>query len=122
MSQTDDLIALGRKVLFNNYNRQPVVMSRGQGCVLWDLEGRRELVAFENSFHGPTMGALSVTGQPKYRQGFGPLVPGVKFIPFGDLAAVRAAVTDKTCALITEPLQAEGGLNMAPPGYLAEPK
>ena len=66
------------------------------------------------------MGALSVTGQPKYRQGFGPLVAGVTFIPFGDLEAARAAITDKTCALISEPIQAEGGINLPPPGYLQE--
>ena len=66
------------------------------------------------------MGALSVTGQPKYRQNFGPLVPGAKFMPFGDLEAARAAITDKTCALIIEPIQAEGGINLPPPGYLQE--
>ena len=59
---------------------------------------RVELVAFENGFHGRTFGALSVTGQPKYREGFGPLVGPVRFLPFGDVAAARAAITDATCA------------------------
>ena len=66
------------------------------------------------------MGALSVTGQPKYRNGFGPLVEPVRFLPFGDIAAARAAITDKTCAVILEPIQAEGGILLPPPGYLQE--
>jgi acetylornithine/N-succinyldiaminopimelate aminotransferase len=81
---------------------------------------RTEFIACEGSFHGRTMGALSVTGQAKYRQNFGPLVPSTKFIAFGDLEAARAAIDDKTCALIIEPVQAEGGINLPPPGYLQE--
>jgi predicted acetylornithine/succinylornithine family transaminase len=212
MSLSDELIATGRRLLLNNYNRAPVVLSRGQGCQLWDADGRRfldmtagiavcvlghgdaglaaaladqagrlhhtsnlyfieqqirlaealsrrafqgkaffcnsgteaneaalkiarryqavvknqpervDLVACENSFHGRTMGALSVTGQPKYRQNFGPLVPGARFMPFGDLEAARAAIDDKTAAVIIEPIQAEGGINLPPPGYLQELK
>jgi acetylornithine aminotransferase/acetylornithine/N-succinyldiaminopimelate aminotransferase len=79
-----------------------------------------EFVAFENSFHGRTMGALSVTGQAKYRQNFGPMVSDVRFIPFGDAEAARKAIGDRTCALIAEPIQAEGGINLPPPGYLQE--
>ena len=210
MSAQDDLVKAGQRLLFNNYRQAPVVMSRGEGCVLWDTEGRRyldmtagiavcvlghahagladaigtqarqlvhasnlyyleaqvrlaealarrafkgriffcnsgteaneaalklarryqavaqgrphrtELVAFENSFHGRTMGALAVTGQAKYRAGFGPLVEPVRFLPFGDLAAARAAITDQTCAVILEPIQAEGGILLPPPGYLQE--
>ncbi len=210
MSRSDDLIALGNRLLLSNYGRAPVVMSRGSGCELWDVDGRRyldmtagvavcvlghgdaglaqalfaqastlhhtsnlyfietqirlaealvrrgfdgrlffcnsgteaneaalklarryqiavrgqtertELIAFEGSFHGRTMGALSVTGQPKHRANFGPLLPGVRFLPFGDIEAVRAAVTDRTCAVITEPIQAEGGINLPPPGFLQE--
>ncbi len=210
MSRSDDLVALGNRLLLSNYGRSPVVMSRGSGCQLWDVEGRRyldmtagvavcvlghgdpglaqalynqastlhhtsnlyfiemqiklaealarrgfpgrlffcnsgteaneaalklarryqvvtrgqpertELIAFEGSFHGRTMGALSVTGQARHRQGFGPLVPGVRFLPFGDVEALRAAITDQTCAVITEPIQAEGGINLPPPGYLQE--
>ena len=210
MSAQDDLVKAGQRLLLNNYRQAPVVMSRGEGCALWDVDGRRyldmtagiavcvlghshagladaiaaqarqlvhasnlyylenqvrlaealarrafkgkvffcnsgteaneaalkiarryqavaqqrpqrtELVAFENSFHGRTMGALSVTGQVKYRSGFGPLVEPVRFLPFGDLAAARAAITDQTCAVIIEPIQAEGGIILPPPGYLQE--
>jgi predicted acetylornithine/succinylornithine family transaminase len=210
MSTQDDLVKAGQRLLLNNYRQAPVAMSRGEGCTLWDADGRRyldmtagiavcvlghshagladaiatqarqlvhtsnlyyietqvrlaealqrrafkgriffcnsgteaneaalklarryqvvtqsrphriELVAFENSFHGRTMGALSVTGQQKYRTGFGPLVEPVRFLPFGDIAAARAAITDKTCAVILEPIQAEGGILLPPPGYLQD--
>jgi predicted acetylornithine/succinylornithine family transaminase len=210
MSLSDQLLATGRKLLINNYGRAPIVMSRGEGCVLWDADGRRyldmtagiavcilghghqglaqaiaqqaarlhhtsnlyfieaqirlaealakrafagkmffcnsgteaneaalklarryqavvrgkpqrvEFISFENSFHGRTMGALSVTGQAKYRQGFGPMVGDVRFIPFGDADAARAAISERTCAVIAEPIQAEGGINLPPPGYLQE--
>jgi acetylornithine/N-succinyldiaminopimelate aminotransferase len=210
MSLSEQLISSGQKLLMNNYGRAPIVMSRGEGCALWDVDGRRyldmtagiavcivghgdaglaqsiaeqaarlhhtsnlyyiemqirlaealskrafpgkfffcnsgaeaneaalklarryqtvvrgqpgrvEIVSFENSFHGRTMGALSVTGQAKYRQGFGPMLADVRFIPFGDAEAARAAIGSRTCALIAEPIQAEGGINLPPPGYLQE--
>jgi predicted acetylornithine/succinylornithine family transaminase len=210
MSQQEELVEAGKRLLLNNYRQAPVVMTRGEGCALWDVSGRRfldmtagvavcvlghgdpgladaigaqarrlvhasnlyylenqlrlaealsrrafkgraffcnsgteaneaalkiarryqsvararpervELVAFENSFHGRTMGALAVTGQAKYRAGFGPLVEPVRFLPFGDAAALRGAITDKTCAVIVEPVQAEGGIILPPPGWLQE--
>jgi acetylornithine/N-succinyldiaminopimelate aminotransferase len=210
MAHQDDLVAAGRRLLTNNYRQAPVVMARGEGCALFDVEGRRyldmtagvavcvlghghagladaisaqarrlihvsnlyfveaqlrlaealsrrafkgrvffcnsgteaneaalklarryqavtkqrpervEIIAFDNSFHGRTFGALSVTGQAKYREGFGPMVGPVRFLPFGDVAAARAAITDRTCAVIVEPIQAEGGINLPPPGYLQE--
>jgi acetylornithine/N-succinyldiaminopimelate aminotransferase len=210
MSVDNTIVGAGKRLLLNNYRQAPVAMARGEGCVLWDTDGRRyldmtagiavcvlghgdaglahvlgeqarrlihtsnlyyvenqirladalvrrgfpgraffcnsgteaneaalklarryqvttqnkpdrvEIIAFENSFHGRTVGALSVTGQPKYREGFGPLFGPVKFLPFGDIEAVRASVTDKTCAVIIEPVQAEGGIHLPPPGFLQE--
>src|SRR5579883_1621152 len=69
-----------------------------------------ELIALENSFHGRTMGALSVTGQAKYRQDFEPLVPGVKFVPANDVAALEAAAGERTAGIVMELIQGEGGI------------
>lgn len=79
---------------------------------------RYKIVSMLNSFHGRTMGAVTATGQPKYHQGFEPLLPGFKYAPFGDLEAAERAVDDETCALLVEPIQGEGGINIPPPGYL----
>jgi len=79
---------------------------------------RTELVSTHNSFHGRTMGALSLTGQPKYHAGMQPLLPGVHHVAFGDLDAMRAVVTDKTAAIFIEPVQAEGGILVASDAYL----
>jgi len=69
-----------------------------------------ELVSLDNSFHGRSMGAVSVTGQPKYRQDFEPLIPGVRFVPANDIAALEAIVSDKTCGIVLEGIQGEGGI------------
>jgi len=70
-----------------------------------------EIVSLENSFHGRTMGALSITGQAKYRQDFEPLVPGVKFVPVNDVAALEAASSERTAGIVLEMIQGEGGIN-----------
>jgi acetylornithine aminotransferase len=80
---------------------------------------RCRIVAMERSFHGRTMATLSATGQEKVRQGYDPLLQGFDFAPFGDLEALAAAMGPATCAVMLEPLQGEGGVLPAPPGYLA---
>lgn len=189
---------LEKQYLLQNYGRYPLVLSRGKGCWLWDIDGKRyldlisgigvnslghahprimrvmreqaaklihssnlyfheyqgklaeilartsglqrsffcnsgteavegaikiahsfgrkihpekyEIVSLENSFHGRTVGALSLTGQPKYRQDFEPLMPGVKFVHLCDEAAFEQAVTDRTAAIFVETIQGEGGI------------
>ncbi len=81
---------------------------------------RHEILACVNSFHGRTLFALTVTGQPKYHHGFEPLVPGVKHVPYGDADALAAALGPRTAAFIVEPIQGEAGVLPAPAGYLAK--
>jgi acetylornithine/N-succinyldiaminopimelate aminotransferase len=83
-------------------------------------EGRFEFVTALNSFHGRTMGAVTATGQEKYRAGFEPLVPGFRYVPFGDIEALARAVGPRTAAVLLEPIQGEGGLIVPPPGYLKQ--
>jgi acetylornithine/N-succinyldiaminopimelate aminotransferase len=79
---------------------------------------RFKILAFDSSFHGRTMGALAMTGQAKYQQGFGPGVGGVVHVPFGDLAAVEAVLDATFAAVIVEPVQGEGGVIPATPAFL----
>ena len=189
---------LEREYLLQNYARYPLVLARGRGCYVYDLEGRRyldfiagigvnalghahprivaaireqagllihtsnlyynqfqgplakrlaeisglqrtffantgteamegalkmvhahgraihpekyEIISLENSFHGRTLGALSITGQPKYRTDFEPLIPGIKFVPVNDIAALDAAFTERTAGIVLEMIQGEGGI------------
>ncbi|MEU2952903.1 acetylornithine transaminase [Streptomyces xanthochromogenes] len=80
--------------------------------------GRSHLVAAEGGFHGRTMGALALTGQPAKQAPFAPLPPEVTHVPYGDPEALRAAVTERTAAVVLEPLQGEAGVVPAPAGYL----
>ncbi|HLI63684.1 MAG TPA: aspartate aminotransferase family protein [Terriglobales bacterium] len=76
------------------------------------------IIALDNSFHGRTMGALALTGQPKYRKDFDPMLEGVRFIPRNDQEALRAAMDDKVCAIVLEPIQGEGGIQETTPEFL----
>ena len=75
-------------------------------------------VAMNDSFHGRTYGSISTTGQPKYHEGFQPMLPGIDFADFNDLGSVEKQVTDETCAILVEPLQAEGGIHVATQEFL----
>ena len=81
-------------------------------------DGRYEIITMENSFHGRTMASLSATAQTKYHKGFEPLLDGFKYAPFNDLQALAQMITPKTCAIMVEPVQGEGGVNISSPGYL----
>ena len=81
---------------------------------------RYEIIAFEGGFHGRTLFTVSATGTPAYWKGFEPMVPGVHHAPFGDAEAVRALCSERTAAIIIEPIQGESGVRPAPAGFLAE--
>jgi len=203
----EDLIKISQEVLAQTYGRLPVVLVRGQGCKVWDVEGKEyldfvagigvcnlghcnpkvvqaiceqagkllhvsnlyhiepqtqlaqlltkhsfadrvffcnsgteaneaaiklarkysqehfgpgrfEIVSLLKSFHGRTMGALAATGQEKFHKGFEPLLTGFKYVPQNDLEAMEGAISDATCAILVEPIQAEGGVNLAAENYL----
>jgi len=83
-------------------------------------DGRYEIVTTFGSFHGRTMAAISATGQEKVRQGFAPHLEGFRYVPFDDVAATEAAISERTIAIMVEPIQGEGGVNTPRPGYLKE--
>ena len=85
-------------------------------------DGRFEFVTAEHSFHGRTLGCITATGQEKYRAGFEPLVPGFRYVPYGDVDAIMRNLGPRTAAVILEPLQGEGGMVLPPPGYLKKVK
>lgn len=81
-------------------------------------KGRYKIVTLTGGFHGRTMGALTATAQPKYHAGVEPMLPGFNYAPFGDLAAIEKAIDGETCAVMLEPIQGEGGINLPPAGFL----
>jgi predicted acetylornithine/succinylornithine family transaminase len=205
-TSAQSVIDLEREYLLQNYARYPLVLARGKGCYLYDLEGKRyldfitgigvnalghahpritkvireqatlllhtsnlyyhqyqgalaarlskmsglqrcffantgteamegglkmvhshgraihpekyEVIALENSFHGRTLGALSITGQAKYRQDFEPLVPGARFVPINDIPALEAAFSERTAGIVLEMIQGEGGINALTPEFV----
>ncbi|MEQ1840178.1 MAG: acetylornithine transaminase [Verrucomicrobiales bacterium] len=100
----DALIKLARKRAYDKYG---------------PAAGRNEVITCQQSFHGRTLGGIAATGQPKVKIGFDPLLPGFLHVPFNDVDALREAVTEKTAAILFEPVQGEGGINTATPEFFA---
>lgn len=203
----EELIQKAKKYIANTYNRYPIVATKGEGCWIWDLNGRRyldflagiavcnlghvrkevfdalitqagklfhtsnlfymepqikaaetlvensfgdkvffcnsgaeaneaaiklarryswkkygegrfEIIVMDNSFHGRTLCTLSATGQKKFWEGFDPLMEGFTYVPFNDLEALQKAISEKTCAVMLELIQAEGGVYVVDEGYI----
>lgn len=110
----------GSKVFFCNSgaeaNEAAYKLARAYG----NASNRYEIITMNNSFHGRTMGAMTATGQPKYKEGFGPLPVGFKSVAFNDIQAVKNALTDKTIAIVLEPVQGEGGVHVATSEYITQ--
>ncbi len=101
-------------------NEGALKLARRYQAVVAGAPQRTKIVSTIGSFHGRTFATVAITGQAKYRENFGPLVEPVEHIPYGDLEAATRALESRTaCAIIVEPIQAEGGIVVAPPGYLA---
>ena len=85
-------------------------------------KGRHEIITMKDSFHGRTMGSISASGQKKLHTGFAPLLPGFRYVAFNNIQAVQKALSSKTCAVLVEPIQGEGGVNLPDKTYLKELK
>ncbi len=109
-----DLLDSSGKVFFANSGTE----ANEAALKLTRRTGRTHVVAMENGFHGRTMGALALTSKAAYREPFEPLPGGVQFVPYGDVDALKAAVTDETAAVVVEPMQGEAGVVEPPEGYL----
>lgn len=99
-------------------NEAAIKFARKVGKITDPSGEKTEFVSFNNAFHGRTMGALSATHNPKYQKPFSPMVPGFKLGTYNDVAAINDAVTEKTCVVIVEPIQGEGGVQTASEEFL----
>lgn len=109
------------KVFFTNSGTEAIegaIKAARKYAWLKDKKNDHEIIAMHNSFHGRSMGALSVTGNDHYQEPFRPLIGGIRFANFNDLESVKAQVNDRTCAIILETVQGEGGIYPADPAFL----
>ncbi|MBA4490753.1 aspartate aminotransferase family protein [Paracoccus sp. S1E-3] len=110
-------------VFFTNSGTEAAELAIKMARKYWDHQGqpeRVEILTFEGAFHGRSTGAIAAAGSEKMVKGFGPLMPGFKQLPWGDMEALRAAISDRTCAVMLEPLQGEGGIRPLPDTDLKE--
>ncbi len=98
-------------------NEAAIKLARRYAKEHWSTD-RTEIIVMQHAFHGRTLATLTATGNPKYLQGFEPLMPGFKHVPYNDLLAVERAMDSHTCAVLVEPVQGEGGVNIPGPDYL----
>lgn len=111
------------RVFFTNSGAEAVegaIKTARKYAYLKDGRTDHEIIAMEHSFHGRTMGALSVTGNPKYREAFEPMIGNIRFAQLNDIESVKAQLTDKTCAILFETVQGEGGIITAEESFLKE--
>lgn len=99
-------------------NEGALKFARKAGKVLDPSGAKHELVSFNGSFHGRTMGSLSATPNPKYQQPFAPMIPGFRYGDYNDIAGLKELITEKTCGVIVEPIQGEGGVQVANDEFL----
>jgi acetylornithine/N-succinyldiaminopimelate aminotransferase len=99
-------------------NEGAIKLARKYGKTI--SQDKVEIIAAEHSFHGRTLATLTATGQPKYQHGYEPLPGGFRHVPFNDIAALAAAMSDKTCAVMLEPIQGEGGVVIPDPDYFVK--
>ncbi|HOO27519.1 MAG TPA: aspartate aminotransferase family protein [Lachnospiraceae bacterium] len=111
------------RVFFTNSGAEAIegaIKAARKYAYMKDGSNDHEMIAMENSFHGRTMGALSVTGNPKYREAFYPLIGNINYAKYNDIDSVKALLSDKTCAIILETVQGEGGIHPAEKEFLKE--
>lgn len=120
----EDFVNIPGKIFFSNSgaeaNEGLIKLARKFGVAKPSSDGtpRHEIITFRNSFHGRTMGTLTATGQDAIQQDFSPLLPGLKYASYNDLDSVKALISDKTAAILLEPVQGEGGINEATAEFL----
>lgn len=115
-------ISFGDRVFFTNSGTEAIegALKLARRYFYEHAPERTQIVATHGAFHGRTLGALSLTGQAHYREGYAPLLPGVQHVPFGDIEALAARVDTSTAAVVLEPIQGNAGVICAPDGYLEQ--
>lgn len=110
--------SFGGRCFFCNSGTEAVEGAMKLARLYGEERGRYKIITMNDSFHGRTFASITATGQEKYHQGYLPLLPGFEYVPFNDLDALRSAIDDETAAVMLEPVQGEGGVNVADKDYL----